>query len=45
MSALSIVVLCERMCKGIPVHIPAMSGIELADFLNVLAYIKESSRV
>lgn len=40
MSALSIVILCERLCKGVPVRIPAMSAAELADFLNVLAYLK-----
>jgi hypothetical protein len=40
MSALSIVVLCERLCKGGPVRIPAMSAVELADFLNVLAFVK-----
>lgn len=40
MSALSIVVLCERLCKGSPVRVPAMSAREFADFLNVLAYLK-----
>lgn len=40
MSALSIVVLCERLCKGVPVRIPAMSAVELADFLDVLAFVK-----
>jgi hypothetical protein len=45
MSALSIVVLYERLCKGVPARIPAMSVAEFADFLNVLAYVKESLRV
>lgn len=38
MSALSILVICERLCKGASVRIPAMSAAELAEFLNVLAY-------
>lgn len=45
MSALSIVVLCERLCKGLPVRIPAMSAAELADFLNVLAHLKGAVHV
>lgn len=47
MSALSIVVLCERLCKVVPARIPAMSAAELAgaaaelaDFLDVLAFVK-----
>ena len=42
MSALNIVVICERLCKGVPVRIPAMSAKDLADFLNVLAYLREA---
>lgn len=41
MSALYIVMLCEKLRKGELVRIPAMSAIEFSDFLNVLAYFKE----
>lgn len=43
MSALSIVVLCNRLCKGEPVRLPAMSAIEFFDFLNVLAFVKAAN--
>ncbi len=45
MSTLSIVMLCEKLRKGEPVRIPAMSATQFADFLNVLAYFKEPAHV
>lgn len=40
MSALAIIVICDRLRKGIPVRLPAMRGSEFSDLLSVLAYLR-----
>jgi hypothetical protein len=45
MSALSILILCEKIRKGESVRIPAMSATEFSDFLNMLAYFKALTHV
>ncbi|EHV2051934.1 hypothetical protein KZ126_005015 [Salmonella enterica] len=40
MSALTMIVICERLRKGLPVRLPAMQANELAELLNVLAFLR-----
>lgn len=44
MSAKNMISVCERLCKGLPVRLPAMSGYEFAIFLYVLAKVRSEVR-
>lgn len=43
MSALTMIVICERLRKGLQTRVPAMKGAELAELLNVLAFLQREA--
>lgn len=42
MSALTMIMICERLRKGLSVRLPAMRANEFSELLNILAFLKES---
>lgn len=44
MPALTMITVCGRLCKGLPVRLPAMKGDEFAVFLSFLKNTRMETR-